>query len=651
MRILLQRMLLIVWILVCGNVFSQNRKLDRANKAYKQYEYIEAQEQYLNLIEKGEKSAELYQNLGNTYYFNSQFEEAGKWYKALIAEFPDEVSPEYYFRCAQALKAMEKYEESDKYMKTLAELSKDDQRAKIYTEIPDYLEKIEYQSGRYDIINLAVNSVFSDFGTSFYKDKIVFSSARDTLLMTKSIHEWNNQSFLDLYVANKDEATGELSEVDKMDRKINTKFHESTSVFSKDGNTMYFTRNNYTNRKYKASQEGTNKLKIYKTTRKANGKWTTPFPLSFTSDEYSTAHPTLSEDGKTLYFSSDMPGGYGLSDIYKVVINDDGTFGEPENLGDRINTEGRDSFPFVSGNDELYFASNGHIGLGGFDVYVVKLNAASDEERKVVNIGKPVNGSKDDFAFVFDKEAKKGYFSSNRNDGKGSDDIYAFVEKEPLRDPCKIMITGVVKDKKTQEVLADALVVIFDEEGQEIDSVTTKADGTYSFEVKCKSNYTIKGNKEKYSTAEEAVTTPNKIETIQVELIVEKEIEEGKDLGKILALNPIYFDFDQWYIRKDAAVELDKVVAAMNKYPELVIEVRSHTDSHGDANYNLELSDKRAKATAAYIIERGIAAARISGRGFGETQPVNDCKDGSRCKKSDYQANRRSEFIIIEEAK
>ncbi len=651
MRLLLQKtILLMTFLLICGNSFAQERKLKKAKRAYERYEYINAQETYLKIAEKGYKSAELFQNLGNTYYFNSQFKDAAKWYGKLINEFPEEVESEYYFRYAQVLKASKKYKESDKYMALFAEANADDQRGKMYMEIPDYLEKIGFQSGRYEVTNLAANSYASDFGASFYQDKIVFSSSRDTLLFNKNIHEWNEESFLDLYQASVNDSNGELSDINKLGRKINTKYHESTSVFTKDGNTVYFTRNNYTRRRYRASTDGTNKLKIYKSYRTSKGDWTTPFPLPFSSDEYSIAHPTLSEDEKTLYFSSDMPGGEGLSDIYKVAINDDGSFGNPENLGDKINTEGRESFPFVTKDNELYFASNGHIGLGGYDVYVTKLAPQTEEESQVINIGEPVNSSRDDFAFIFNKDSKRGYFSSNRDGGKGSDDIYSFLELEELRDPCKIMINGIVKDRITKEILAGAKVTLFDSENTPLETIITEADGRYVFEAKCRLSYFVRVEKEEYLTEEELVNTPNKTTDISIPLDIEKEmktVEIGEDLGDVLALNTIYFDFDQSYIRSDAAVELAKVIEVMNKYPTMKIEVRSHTDSHGDAAYNLQLSDKRAKATVAYIIEQGIDANRITGKGFGESQPINDCIDGSRCKKSAYELNRRSEFIVV----
>ncbi|MDH7446866.1 OmpA family protein [Aquimarina sp. 2201CG14-23] len=633
-----------------NTAFSQERKLKAAQNQYDKYEYINAQETYLKVVKKGYKSADLYKNLGNSYYFNSQFEEASKWYEELMNSYPNEVEPEYYFRYAQTLKSVERYEDADVYMKKFVEASSDDQRAQLFKEEPNYLKRIDFQSGRFEIENSSINSSFTDFGTAFFGRFVVFSSSRDTLVFRKSVHQWNEESFLDLFKAEYNPVNGELSEIEKLDSKLNSKFHESTPVFSKDGQTVYFTRNNYDGRKYGSDSKGTNKLKIYRSYKNTQGGWTTPQNLSFNSDQYSTAHPALSVDEKTLYFSSDMPGGEGQSDIYEVAINSDGSFGEPKNLGNTINTEGKETFPFVSANNDLYFASDGHIGLGGLDVYVTRLNPQTDEEKLVVNIGKPVNGPEDDFAFIVDDESKRGYFSSNREGGRGKDDIYSFLQLEDLKSFCEITIAGIVKDKDTEDLLPGAKVSIYDSSNNLLESFIVGDDAAYSQVVKCSSKYFVRAEKETYLTLEKLVNTPGKTETIDTPILLEKKVKSadvGDDLAKVLSLNPIYFDFDQSYIRNDAAVELAKVIEVMNQYPEMKIDVRSHTDSHGDDAYNLWLSEQRAKSTIDYMIAKGISAERLTSKGYGETEPVNDCKNGSNCKKSEYQLNRRSEFIIV----
>ncbi|MBQ4822859.1 OmpA family protein [Aquimarina sp. MMG016] len=651
---LLLRSSLVLTMFFMGNFsFSQEKDLEKAKKQYDRYEYISAQETYLKVVEKGYESADLFKNLGNSYYFNSQFEEALNWYEKLVNSYPDEVEPEYYFRYAQTLKTLGDYEESNTYMQKFAESNKDDQRAQLFESGSDYLDRIDFQSGRFEISNSDVNSEFSDFGTAFYGDYIVFSSSRDTLILKRNMHQWNDQAFLELFVSKYDATNGTLSESKKIGSKINSRFHESTAVFTKDGKTIYFTRNNFDKeRRYRTDNKGTNRLKIYRAYKNELGQWSSPKSLSFNSNEYSIAHPALSIDEKTLYFSSDMPGGKGMSDIYSVDINADGSFGEPKNLGNRINTGGKETFPFVSKDNDLYFSSDGHLGLGGLDVYVTRLDPKTKEEQLVVNIGKPINGPKDDFAFILDTNSKRGFFSSNRDGGKGSDDIYGFLQLEDLKNFCEITITGVVSDKHTGEPATGAKIILFDNEFNILDTIEVGEDGLYTFseKVECETKYYIRAEKEEYNTLEQSIETPNQTQQLNIPLTIENKIksaEVGDDLAEILSLNSIYFDFNESYIRSDAAIELAKVIEVMIQYPQMKIDVRSHTDSHGDDVYNLYLSEERAKATIKYMIGKGIAADRLSGKGYGETEPVNNCGNDTNCTKDDYQLNRRSEFIIV----
>ncbi|WP_438422425.1 OmpA family protein [Aquimarina macrocephali] len=648
----LLKSLLIFMLLFFGNntLLSQEKKLKKAKEQYDKYQYIDAQETYLKVARKGYKSADLFMNLGDSYYFNSQFEEALKWYEELMNSYPDQVEPEYYFRYAQTLKTVERYQDSDTYMQKFAAANGNDQRAKLFLDGSDYLKRIDFQSGRFEIENASVNSSFVEFGTAFYGKSIVFSSSRDTLTFKKAIHQWNGEAFLNLFEAKYDSVNNSFSKIRRFDRKINSKFHESTPVFTKDTRTIYFTRNNFEEGKLGRDQRGTNKLKIYRSYKNPEGGWTTPQNLPFNSDEYSVAHPTLSSDEKTLYFSSDMPGGKGLSDLYEVAINGDGSFGEPKNLGDRINTEGKETFPFIGADNELYFSSNGHVGLGGLDVYVTKINPQTDKEKLVVNVGRPINGPKDDFAFIIDENTKKGYFSSNREGGKGSDDIYSFVELEDLKDFCETTIAGLVTDKDTNELLPGTKVSIYDSNNNLIQSFVMGDEATYSQLVECETSYFVRAEKEEYNTLEKLVNTSDKSQTIDTPLALEKKIKSadvGDDLTKILSLKPIYFDFNGYTIRSDAKVELAKVIEVMNQYADMKLEIRSHTDSHGEDQYNLYLSEKRAEATVNYMINNGISADRLTGKGYGETQLVNDCGNESNCKKDKHQLNRRSEFIII----
>lgn len=631
--------------------FAQQGKLEKANKEYERFAYIDAQKVFKKVAESGYKSADLFQKLGNSYYFNSDYNNAVKWYGKLMSNYKSEVSSEYYFRYAQSLKAVKNYEESDKYMEKFYSFENGDARALNYQNTPNYLERISFQSGRYKVKNIAANSSNSDFGPSYYGDKLVFASSRDTGTVRKIIHKWNDKPFLDLYQGTIDEKTADVASVKSLSSILNTKFHESTPVFTKDLKTVYFTRNNYNKGKFRKAANGINKLKIYRSNKNEAGNWSQPESLSINNDEYVVAHPALSADEKKLYFSSTMPGGEGLSDIYVVDIAEDGTFGKPINMGPKVNTEGVESFPFIGKkSNDLYFASNGNIGLGGLDLYMVTLGANNQVISELINLGEPANSPDDDFAFILDEETKTGYLSSNRPGGKGDDDIYKFTQIGELKRECKVDIEGVITNKISGELLPGTEVTLFDTSNTVIDSMIVGADAKYSFEADCDRKYFIRGGLGTYETNETLVRTLGEGDTIRVELTLVKSVRVaalGEDLAKILDLNPIYFDYDKSNIRKDAAVELAKVIAVMNEYPKMKIDVRSHTDSRGNDEYNKQLSSRRAESTIKYIVKKGgINNDRLTGKGYGESQLTNDCANGIPCSLQKHQKNRRSEFII-----
>ncbi|MDD7887970.1 OmpA family protein [Flavivirga sp. 57AJ16] len=435
MKLSLKSFLLIfICLLFNYMVFPQKRLMKEAKKQYTMYEYKNAQETYLKVAEKGYKSLELFKNLGNSYYFNAQFVEASKWYKELMTHYENEIDAEYYYRYAQTLKSKGNYELADYYMDKFVEASPNDKRAQLFIEGRDYLKTIEKHSGKYQIKNIDINTSYTDFGTAFYGDSLVFSSSRKDNSSQK-IDEWNKEAYLDFFITSYNSTNNALGEVEKWNPVFNTKFHESTPVFTKDKQTVYFTRSN-TNYGHLENANDykvrTNKLKVYRSIRDEEGKWSAPEELPFNNDNYSVAHPALNVSEDKLYFSSDMEGGVGDSDLYEVTINEDGSFGTPQNLGNAINTKGRETFPFICKDNNLYFASDGHLGLGGLDIYVFKLKEASDSEYEVSNLGKPINSPSDDFAFIINTTTKRGFFSSNRPEGKGKDDIYAFVDESML---------------------------------------------------------------------------------------------------------------------------------------------------------------------------------------------------------------------------
>lgn len=624
---------------------AQEDKIASAEKLFNKYAYIDAIQTYQRVAEKGYKSADLFEKLGDAYYFNADFPNSVKWYTELFS-LNEAVPSEYYYRYAQSLKAVGNYNKADLMMNGFLQKSGEQIRSKLYADNKDYLAQIKKNSGRYNINSTTINSNYMDYGASFYGDKIVFTSTRDTGgVFTKRVNAWTNQSFTTLYSST---IKGDsLSEPVKFSKNINSIYHEATPVFTKDGKIMYFTRNNIYNGKVKKDNSGRVLFKIYRAVWEKD-QWVQITELPFNSDNYSVAHPALSPDEKTLYFASDMPGTIGESDIYKIAINENGTFGKPENLGTGINTEARETFPFISANNQLFFASDGHPGMGGLDVFVSVAEKGMGF-KKATNVGEPINSSYDDFAYIIDEQTGKGYFTSNRTAGKGYDDIYSFTELKKLQTDCRQLITGVVTDSDDKSIISGATVTLSDSKFNIIKQIVTSADGSYSFEADCGTLYYIKAEKEAYATKEQNVTTlPESGETkspISLGKAV-RRVTIGSDLAHVFGIELIYFDLDKHNIRKDAAIDLQKIIAVMNQYPKMKIDVRSHTDSRASHSYNQKLSDRRAESTINYMIKNGISADRLAGRGYGETQLINKCADGVKCSEEEHQVNRRSEFII-----
>lgn len=403
----------------------------------------------------------------------------------------------------------------------------------------------------------------------------------------------------------KKEATPKLLRGD-----VNTEVHESSAVFTKDGKTMFFTRNNYLNKQLGTDGTGTTLLKLYSATLVDN-KWEQIKELPFNSDDYSVAHPAIDAEGKKLYFASDMPGSYGSSDLYEVALHEDGTFGTPINLGDHINTEGRKTFPYVAKTGDLYFASDGHVGLGGLDIFIAK--KGNTIFSTPYNVGRPINSPHDDFSFIIDTASYTGYFSSNRKESQGSDDIFAFKQTQSLDIKCGHYVEGVVMDRNTKAPLSGAEVVMLDENMQEIVKVVASDQGRYKLYVDCNRALLLRGQQPTYVPNQLALETANKhgqITILNIPLVkgesLTRRVKGGDDLAPILEMRNIYFDLDNFKIRNDAEVELQKIIVLLQKYPKLKIDIRSHTDSRANDHYNRVLSTKRALATRKYILKKGI---------------------------------------------
>ncbi|MDO7174221.1 OmpA family protein [Mariniflexile sp. AS56] len=644
------RIITIVFCFLVSLGYAQKKKLRHANYAYNDFSYVKTSDILLEVANKGYKSVDLYKKLGNSFYFNNKMEDAAKWYGELMGldDFNLEANndPEYYYRYAQALKTVENYEESDKWMRKFSESTENDKRASNFESTLNYLQKIDLQSEDIEVVNLPFNTSVSDFGTALFENQFVFASTRGT----GKNYRWNDQPFLELFVVSKTN-DGVFENLQKFNDNLNTKFHESSVAFMPDGNRMFFTRNNFFKSQFKRDKAGVNRLQLYSAQKTETGGWKNIKSVHFNDQSYSVAHPTINAKGDKLIFASDMPGTVGLSDLYIVDINEDGTLGVPENLGNVINTEAKETFPFINENGDLYFSSNGFSGLGGLDVYRI-LDFQNRLEKKqpfiVENVGKPINSPKDDFAYYENLKTREGYFSSNRPGGKGDDDIYWFKIPD-----CAQNLAGKVLDKKTNELLNGAKVQLLNANGDVVTEQLVGENAVYSFNVlDCETTYLIRASKDSYETSEERIiTSVNRRDSIGLDMPLIKDevaITEGTNLREAFDLNPIYFDLDKANIRPDAEIELQKIIAVLNKYPDMKIDVKSHTDSRATTGYNKNLSNQRNKSTMSYLVKTGgIDAKRITGKGYGESELINKCADGVPCTEEEHQLNRRSDFIII----
>ena len=617
----------IILILVLANsaISAQNKDTQAADKLFKKFEFISAAESYLKLVASNNADGYVYRQLGECYYNIYNTKEAAKWYAKAITK---KQNSELYYRYAQMLKANGNYAESNKQMQKFAEMEPNDSRAKIFNENPNYVPILLDQQKYFDVQSIDINSDKSDFGALLMDNTIYFTSARNS---NSKIYSWTKEPFLDIYKANLNE-DGTISNI-LLVNQINSKYHDGSISISQDGSTMYFTSDSF--RENSFEKDKTNKLKLGRnnifSAKFVNRKWDEITSLPFNSKDFSTGNPSISNDGKTLYFSSNRPGGIGGVDIWKVAISETGGYGTPENLGKNVNTEGNESFPFITSNDVLYFSSDAKQGLGAMDVYKIDLTKNSG----AINLGKPVNSEKDDFAFTINENKKIGFVASNRN---GNDDIFKLI---PV---CNYELNAIVTNATTGEVLAEANVSILDDKNNIISTKKSNGNGEVSYIVECQKNYTIQAIKNGFeSNSFTVLASSNKGGSIKIEaalkpiseIITEKEVK----------LNPIFFEYNNSNITQQGAFELDKLVQIMKNNQKLIIFVKSHTDNRGSDEFNLLLSDKRVKSTIQYLISNGIDPNRISGKGFGETELKVDCKE--KCTEDEHEQNRRSEFLIV----
>lgn len=732
---------LTILFLVISVSYSQNGKLKKADDYYQKLSYHLAVDLYEDLLSTSLSSPEMKAKLAHCYISKGELNKANEIYAMAIKS--GDIPTEHYFYYAQSLKQLGNYSESDKWMQIFYDKNKSDKRAQSYVENKSYLKNIEKEGIHFSINNANFNSAYADFGAyEFAPGELYFLISDRKKSLVKNYWTWNGSTFLDLYKLKK-----LTTDVRYFSPSVNSNFHEGPLCFNPDFSKVYFTRNNISKGKNRRDGKGIQNLKLFVAdVSKKDGNWYNSKELTINSREYSVGHPSISADGNTLYFVSDMPGGFGGADLYKAKINSDGTLGKYENLGEKVNTEGQEMFPWISSEGLLFFSSNGHIGLGGLDIFVCTTDNGKIDN--ITNAGKPLNSQRDDFAFTFNLDGKSGHFSSNRDGGKGEDDIYSFQMTKPFI--FKILLSGVIKDKETYSNLGGSTIILKDKAGNIIETVTADKNGNYAFTVEAGKDYSIVVSNGEYKENESVISiSKDSQKEVKMDVFLEKvpkfelyglikdsksdqvlsevfikitdkktgeivyegktlssgdfskglnninindeltytisiskegyltkllnfnykidkpgiinihekldisigKVEIGTDLASLIDVKPIYFDIGKYVIRKDAAIELEKIVKVMNEYPNMVIELGSHTDCRSSKEFNLKLSTNRAKASADYIKKKIKNPERIYGKGFGESKLKLNCPcEGtikSNCSEEEHQKNRRTEFIIM----
>ena len=607
---------------------AQNGDTKKADKHFNRLEYIKAVDDYEKLVEKGKANTYVYRRLAQSYFNLYKTKQAERLFDIVLQDDRN-VRPSDYLQYAKTLLANGKYGPYQRAMKKFAKLKPEDRRAQLFSQNPGYIGDLMDKDPKFDINKLSLNSDYSDFGAYENRGRLYFVSARNE---SRRTYGWNDQPTLDIYIAKN--VAGTFKKPELLAGDINTKFNEGRVAVTNDGNTIYFARNAYEDGDYQKNEDGVSQLKIYKATL-VNNEWKDIRPLSFTSKNYATANPSLGPAENYLYFSSDMPGGYGKSDIYRVKINDDGSFENPENLGEKINTEGRENFPFVDNDKRLFFSSDAHLGLGGLDVFYIELKNKDSDYPK--NLGQPVNSSSDDFSFSYINNKKMGYVASNRGKDPVNDNIYQLDLIEPLDETIlKILVT----DDKTKKPIEKADVNIYDSRGNMIKASSTREDGSTQHKVISEMEYDIQVNAVNYKSNSKNISAKGESMKVTIPLIPKVEV-----IDTIIIDNSILFAFDKAKIKEEAAFELDKIVSILKEIPGLKLKITSHTDKRGTQSYNKDLSKKRAKNTLNYIAEAGVDKSRLESEGKGESQLKVKC--GSSCTEEDHRKNRRSEFSVL----
>jgi outer membrane protein OmpA-like peptidoglycan-associated protein len=770
---------------------AQSLLLNQASNAMRDLDYMTAIVLYQQVLES-EENPEAVMNIAECYRKINDKVNAERWYSQVV-KLPN-AKPIHRLYYGMMLQANGKCDAAQAWLNQYVKDAPDDARGQHLARACEIQEELMTKNkGIYVISKMPFNSNLDDFSPAVVGNKIVFASDRTQTGPVQRTSMWTGNPFAELYAAEfnpKGAHPGEFSyaPAEKFSKGINTKFHEAAVSVSPDGRMIYFTRNNFSDGVSGKSEEGMVKLKIYSAEADGQGGWQNETGLPFNSDEYSVAHPSLSADGRRLYFASNMPGGYGGMDLYVSEL-ENGRWGQPLNLGPVVNTEGNEIFPYIAPNNRLYFASNGHIGLGGLDIYYTTPAAQGlDSWNFPVNLGHPVNSNFDDFGITFGGDLTWGFFSSDRVGGNGRDDVYGFqksaspveiyvfdantklpvsgaaitnsksglmmttgpdgriafdmrfadcadfsIEKKnyepatkagcadknnpgnitrieiPIQKVANFGIQGIVFDMTDGYPAEGATVTLTSDCGKSAETAITGPDGRYKFKLDKDCCYTVKATKEGYiagSDTDNCTKGLQKSATLKANLNLQPYLDgegfivgnqgENREARPIfndetgLYENPdgspasfeignglevrsgvlfdngspslpekntwergssgflvnLYYDFNASNVSEQSRTELEKLLKTLQENPELQVEISSHTDSRGSDDYNLELSQRRADWVVIWLTQQGIALERLTGRGYGETKPVNHCLNDVPCTEAEHQLNRRTEFRV-----
>jgi peptidoglycan-associated lipoprotein len=619
----------------------------KVKTAFKYAKYEKVIKYYKGVLARQPKNGKANYFVAESYRLSNRIKESEPYYAK--AGGPGIVKDSVLLYYAKSLQANAKYEEAKKTLDELESSTEDEKirdRARKELEGLQYLDKLSEKKSYYRVKELeTLNTRFAEYAPAYSNGVLYFASSRSNA----RIYEASGTPFTDIYQVDTKGANVELNTLKPLPKLINAPdVNTGCITFTPDGKLMIFARGNTGKRK------GASDVDLY-LSRFRNGQWGEPVSININQPNSWESTPALSPDGRTLYFSSNRKGGYGGLDIYSAQMDSRGRFGKIKNLGPDINTAGDDTFPYMADNSKLYFSSDGHPGYGMLDVFVVN---RANGKTQIENLGQPMNSTSDDFGIYLFKP-DRGFFTSNREGGKGDDDVYTFVNDDPNLKVVNYFLQGItynMRKDSTREVLADTKVSLLDQGGDVMQEFVTGNDGKFLFRVYENENYVLLGDHDGYIIKRQPYTTIGKsipLESLK-ELVTNVTLDtllvlDRLEKNKIFVLKNIYFEYNMADIRTDAAKELDKLVELLNDNPEIKIEMGSHTDSVASEVYNIELSQRRAESTVSYLIRKGIATERLVAKGYGESKPIarNTNPDGTD-NPDGRQRNRRTEFKILE---